>query len=322
MFAAQKSSDCSGRIELEESNAKQLMAAANRLGVPSPIQELNGRPPDMEHSWLREIAKALNDEPAYVATRHAGGMWVFVLGVPGVRELQLRADDAKGALARWREMPPSKPFEIFRRALINLVDTWLRAGRNFAKWADQNPKAQTTLQTIVRLTPHTVMPVVDGSAHIGRGDTSKPLTYSVHDRLYAGGEGTDAAFFQAYWMFLDLAQSKERDRFGKCRRCGRYFVGRRGRSFCSDTCRKGTAAAKSMAVKRAEERRAKLRKVRSALSNRQRLGWDRKDHPDIKRWVAKQTNVSMNWITRAERKREIRIPKHLHGSQITTEARR
>jgi hypothetical protein len=117
--------------------------------------------------------------------------------------------------------------------------------------------------------------------------------------------------YDVAWIFSDLIASPFEAKFGKCRRCGRYFVGRRGRVYCSVRCGTLTTAEQATERKRRTEREAKLRRAqkfaRKWMEPARGGGADGRGDP--KRWIASQAGLSLHWLTRAENRYGLKLPK-------------
>ncbi len=184
----------------------------------------------------------------------------------------------------------------YRKVLQQFVDTWLAAGRNFALWCKQN---ETLDQTLLR--------------------TVSTLVYSLHPNT-AGGAlrlpilpvtpwvKRNQGLAHAAYEFADLMENPLRDRLGKCRRCGRYFLstkGHRNKVYCTQRCGSSATAVESTRRRRRREHEEKLKRARA---------WLRDLVPGVTQWkehMARRANVTTRWLARAVNRGELRLPAFL-----------
>lgn len=87
---------------------------------------------------------------------------------------------------------------------------------------------------------------------------------------------------------------------GPCPRCGRYFIHTtlRKRQYCSKKCGAAVTAKGALRSFRQRDFEKKRARAVAAIGEWQTV----KRGGDCKRWVAARTTLSLNWLTRAEKK--------------------
>ena len=94
---------------------------------------------------------------------------------------------------------------------------------------------------------------------------------------------------------------------GPCGRCGRYYVKKtvRQKVFCNRRCDKAAGAATATRKRRDSERADKLNQAQAAACKwntlRPKLDW--------KRWVSRETGVSLTFLTQAVNNRKLQPPE-------------
>jgi hypothetical protein len=113
-----------------------------------------------------------------------------------------------------------------------------------------------------------------------------------------------------WWAFAELMMNPERERLGRCDRCGRFYVseGRyRRKRYCSRRCAHAVAANRYLG-----RRYAAYRERRLALARRLLRRW-RPRYGDWKAWLVAQSQsgparLTRNFLTRCVAKGEITPP--------------
>jgi hypothetical protein len=106
----------------------------------------------------------------------------------------------------------------------------------------------------------------------------------------------DIAFESAAQLARDLMLSPISKSVGRCGRCKKYYVnrwGHRNKVYCRQRCATSISAAKRMKEKREAARRENIHKIETAYAS-----WDARRSPNLKEWLAMETNLSKNLITR------------------------
>lgn len=110
----------------------------------------------------------------------------------------------------------------------------------------------------------------------------------------------------AVWMFAHLVTNPLCDKLaGPCARCGNYYVMKRDsqRVYCSRHCGNAATATVRTAKNRREAHEEKLKQAHNAVRR-----WKPSTGENWKEFVAKQTGLTVRWITRAVNKGELRLP--------------
>jgi hypothetical protein len=230
----------------------------------------------------------------------------------------------------WQLVFGSAAREVFRRDLSKLVDGWLAAGHDAVKLALDQPALWKEVAWFAKHARYVAIPSQRGQVPTVMLSIEREYRHVFAPEI----AGPEACFWLSRrpglirWtlesqirydvgrVFHDLITSELKDKFGKCRRCARYFVGR-GRVYCSVRCGTRATAKQATERKRKAERKAKL-----CLARRFARGWllsDRREDP--KRWIAKQAGLSLNWLTRAENRYGLKLPKIVKKGQKRREGR-
>ena len=256
----------------------------------NPDTEISRRLKQREPAKLRAIAALLNDGGRRFD--HQGCSWAF--------------DQEFGRL--------------FQARLREFVESWLRSGRRFWEWRKQQPRLAAQLDQAVRRARFLLLTTFAGATPTVVRSWGGAYTLVVHPvRLasdtrpyyrrspapFSKTQTLQAQFdYDVAWIFSDLITSPFQAKFKSCVRCGRFFVGR-GKVYCSQRCGSRATAEKSTEKRRKRERKENLWRARRAyrawkLSAKQE---------DPKRWTARETGLSLKWLTRAENKYGLKIPK-------------
>jgi hypothetical protein len=215
--------------------------------------------------------------------------------------------------------------EVFRDGLRRLVDAWLAAGRDVGKLALDCPELWKEVVWFAKHARYLAIPSRRGQVPTvmlsvppeychsfapGIADPEACFWLSARPILKRWTLGAQIRY-DVGRVFHDLLTSEYKDKFGKCRRCARYFVGRRGRVYCSVRCGTRATAKQATEKKRQTEREARLRRAqrfaRKWMEPERGGGADGRGDP--KRWIASQTGLSLSWLTRAAKHNGLKIPK-------------
>ena len=113
------------------------------------------------------------------------------------------------------------------------------------------------------------------------------------------------ATFRSHWFFLHVLRNPLRVDISICDRCNRLFLncsGHRNKRFCNRRCAVLAASTRLVKKKRQEERDEKLILAQSALAN-----WNPRKGTDWKQWTSDQTKLSKTFLTRAFKRKELKI---------------
>lgn len=118
--------------------------------------------------------------------------------------------------------------ESIREHLVRFMDTWFAAGRDYAKWIEQNPELAGILDKSSEHVRVLIQPQPDGSPY--------PVTTVV-------SPVEERTLHAAAAQFTDYLRNPLREVLaGPCKRCARYFFNQKGYEqmvYCSRNCRWG-----------------------------------------------------------------------------------
>lgn len=204
------------------------------------------------------------------------------------------------AMRRSFHVPPESEYrkaqDVFIRTLRSLMEPWLEADRNLLECFKKSPGIRRGIQNFLRRHPLALLPSVRGASLLG-----------IPKRFPRGQDRPIArAHSEAIRLFIEIEQHQDRERLGKCLRCGRYFYGRPRQKSCPRPRRCGAFLAATRATKRRleKERNEKLDVAKRAIADwqikRSRIDW--------KIYVADRVGVTRKWITHAVNRGDLQPP--------------
>ncbi len=180
-----------------------------------------------------------------------------------------------------------------RMHLTEYIDAWLAMQCKFLRWDFGNKALSERLNGYLQGMDFLVLPADEGKA------TLLPF---IHP-----GIGVDSARREAAWLFARLITSPLYRSIGKCPSCARYFAETRGyhKQFCSRKCSTGFTARRTMKTKRQSNQAMNIKKAQLAVKEFASLQIKEKNW---KVWVANQTGLTKNWLTRAAKRGTLALP--------------
>lgn len=193
--------------------------------------------------------------------------------------------------------------QVMRRHLLRYVETWCDVKPDFGAWIRRNPELSSEVTKAADQTRFKLTATKRAGAILSR---RSPL-------LKMNGVRAIAAY-DAAWLFIDVVTNTVKHEVGQCHRCKEYYLnfsGHRNKVYCSRRCATACSAEVTMRKRRMEEKQEKLTratelcKVWKAAASKE-TNW--------KQWVAKRSELTPKWLTRAVNRGELQPP-------ITTQAR-
>ena len=204
---------------------------------------------------------------------------------------------------RPRTMRPDKP-PIIRRLphgeveieLWSLVSRWMDSGPNLRVLLDGDSSLKDKVlrrKTILYAGP-------EGQGYLDW----------VPDFVELGGPGRRVETLpeQALTYFIDLITNPEWGRLaGPCERCSDYFLKetKHKRKFCSRKCTSASTATEHVKLGRERDKAIKIEKAKRLIDE-----WADKQPRGFtwKKWVCRGPEITIQWLTRAVNKGDVRAP--------------
>lgn len=189
---------------------------------------------------------------------------------------------------RWNTI--KKDYRPVQRELRRLVQAWRDSGPNIRRLFETDP----VLADAARRFPSHMIAT--------EGPTARLVYVTVPENMNPG-EPLEIAL----GLFLDFLLNPFNVRLGgPCAHCGKYFLRKNKRHgrYCTERCGQRQTA---LAVNRKRRAREYAEKLQSAQESTARWAKSRA-RTDWKEWVAKETTISKNWLTRAVGIGELSVP--------------
>jgi hypothetical protein len=208
-------------------------------------------------------------------------------------------------------IPPDADYrkaqDIFIRALSGLVEKWRESNRNLAACFQKYPATRRQIEEFLRRDPLAILASSKGASLVMRPG-----------QIFPRGEDKPIARArrEATILFIELVRHPDRERLGKCQRCGRYFFGRVGQKCCPRPrrCSSFLAAIEATKKRWKKERQAKLDLIKKAVAE-----WGQvKRRGDWKFWVADQVGVTPKWVARAINSGELTPPRDDYSEKMAS----
>jgi hypothetical protein len=183
--------------------------------------------------------------------------------------------------------------QIVRNELRRLVDLWRSSGPNLQKMMQKYPE----IHPKVRKWKVLFIPTKSGNAQLqpfpptpGRGK-SWPKNLAL-----------------SYFMMLITNPLWEK-LGGPCARCSKFYVKAtiRQNVYCSKACARTETAVKATRRQREKERKGRISRAQDVIDR-----WvSSQKSPNWKERVSRETGLTLNWLTRAINKKDLRPPSNV-----------